>query len=151
MAVHRAHMLSTSLLQGAHLVPPSRLVVKDLLEGPRPGEPQPDAARPVAPRTRIWEFGVNLHCSIVGTCLSAAELRHIVAKVESGAAAASDHEMHMRGVGLAARREGGARLLQKALDRKHHAAIARFAKAKDAAAILALWDEALTRGDIPGA
>ena len=151
MAVHRAHMLSTSLLQGAHLVPPSRLVVKDLLEGPRPGEPQPDAARPVAPRTRIWEFGVNLHCSIIGNCLSTAELRHSVMKADACVAGASDHDVHTRGVSLASRREGGARLLQKALDRKHHAAIARFAKAKDAAAILALWDEALKQGDIPGA
>jgi len=152
MAVHRSHMLSTSLLQGAHLAPPSRLVVKDLLDGPaaQPGEPPPEAARP-APRTRIWEFGVNLHCSIVGTCLSAAELRHIVGKVESGAAAASDHEMHMRGVALAGRREGAARLLQKALDRRHQAAIARFARAKDATTVLGLWDEALRQGDIPGA
>src|SRR5215468_12028904 len=98
MPVHRAHMLSTSLLQGAPL-PPSRLVARDLLEAPvpRPGEPRPDAARPVAPRTRIWEFGVNLHCSIIGTCLSTAELRHIVAKAEPGAATASDHDLHVRG------------------------------------------------------
>jgi hypothetical protein len=59
--------------------------------------------------------------------------------------------LHTRGVALAGRREGGARLLQKALDRKHNAAIASFARAKDAAAVLALWDEALRAGDIPGA
>src|SRR5262245_47653176 len=139
MAVHRAHMLSTSLLQGAPVAPPARLIVKEAWQAP------------AAPRTRIWEFGVNLHCSIIGTCLSTGELRHIVAKVEPGAASASDHEMHMRGVALAARREGGARLLQKALDRKHQAAIARLAKARDAATVLSLWDEALRQGDIPGA
>src|SRR5262245_65712205 len=139
MTVHRAHMLSTSLLQGAPVAPPARLIAREAWQAP------------AAPRTRIWEFGVNLHCSIVGTSLSAAELRHIVAKVETGVAGASDHEMHMCGVALAGRREGGARLLQKALDRKHHAAIARFAKAKDAAAVLSLWDEALRQGDIPGA
>ena len=143
MAVHRAHMLSTSLLQGAPLAPPPRLIVREAPAAPL--EP------PVAARSRIWEFGVNLHCSIIGTCLSNTELRHIVAKVETGAAGASDHELHMRGVAMAGRREAGARLLQKALDRKHHAAIARFGKAKDAAAVLALWDEALRQGDIPGA
>jgi hypothetical protein len=143
-------MLSSSLLQGAPL-PPSRLIVREV-PAVRPDEPGRDAAPArMAMRTRIWEFGVNLHCSIVGTCLSTAELRHIVTKADPGAGAASDHEMHMRGVALAGRREGGARLLQKALDRKHHAAVLRFARAKDAGAVLGLWDEALRQGDIPGA
>ena len=150
MAVHRAHMLSTSLLQGVPLQPPPRLIARDA-PAARPEGRGRDAAARTPPRTRIWEFGVNLHCSIIGTCLSTAELRHIVTKADPTAAGASDHEMHMRGVALASRRDGGARLLQKALDRKHHAAIARFAKQKDAAAVLALWDDALRQGDIPGA
>jgi Uncharacterized protein conserved in bacteria (DUF2325) len=151
MAVHRAHLLSTSLLQAAPApMPASRLIVKEV-PATRPQAQVRDAAGRMAGRTRIWEFGVNLHCSIIGTCLSTAELRHIVAKTDAGAAAASDHDLHIRGVALAARRESGARLLQKALDRKHHATIARFAKAKDAAAVLGLWDEALKQGDIPGA
>jgi len=28
-----------------------------------------------AGRRKIWEFATNLHCSIIGTCLSTAELR----------------------------------------------------------------------------
>jgi Uncharacterized protein conserved in bacteria (DUF2325) len=153
MAVHRAHLLSSSLLHGGAVAPP-RLIAKPPGECPAlaPGDdPPPEAPpRPVI-RTRIWEFGVNLHCSIIGTCLSTAELRHIVAKVETGAAAASDHDLHMRGVMMAGRCDAGARLLQKALDRRHRAAIARFAKAKDAAAVVSLWDEAVKQGDIPGA
>jgi hypothetical protein len=104
-----------------------------------------------ARRTRIWEFGVNLHCSIIGTCLTTAELRHIVEKLDPGMGAASEHDLHMRGVLLAGRRSDGAKFLQKALDRRHHVAVARFAKAKDTAAVLALWDEAQRQGDIPGA
>jgi len=152
MVVHRAQMLSSSLLGGAPFAPPPRLIAKESCDAPalRPDERVAQPA-PASVRTRIWEFAANLHCSIIGTCLSAAELRHIVAKVEAGAASASDHDTHVRGVTLAARRDGGARLLQKALDRKHHAAIARFANAKDAAAVLSLWDEALRQGDIPGA
>ena len=34
-----------------------------------------------ARRTKIWEFNINLHCSIVGTCLSAGELRQILKKL----------------------------------------------------------------------
>jgi hypothetical protein len=41
--------------------------------------------------------------------------------------------------------------LQKALDRAHRIALNQFAKAKDAATVAALWEEALERGDIPGA
>jgi hypothetical protein len=31
-------------------------------------------------RTRLCELSGHLHCSIVGTCLSTAELRHILSK-----------------------------------------------------------------------
>ena len=153
MAVHRSRMLSTSLLQGAPLTLPPRLIGKERSAAvfPRDAYGADPAAGHAPVRTRIWEFGVNLHCSIVGTCLSAAELRHIVGKIETGATTASDHDLHMFGVAIAGRREAGARLLQKALDRKHRGAITRFAGAKDAAAILDLWDEALKQGDIPGA
>jgi len=157
MALTRSHMLSTSLLQAAPAAAPapSALIMRDPPRGVdlRPEAPGlDDASGPAARRTRIWEFSVNLHCSIVGTCLTTAELRHIVDKVRVGAAAiASDHDLHMSGVMLASHRESGAKFLQKALDRRHRAAIARFAKARDAAAVLALWEEALRQGDIPGA
>jgi hypothetical protein len=45
----------------------------------------------------------------------------------------------------------GGKLIQKALDRRHAAAIRQFAKAKDENALRELWEEALKRGDIPGA
>ncbi len=158
MALTRSHMLSTSLLQAAPAAgPPARatLIVRDAPKpiDLRPDEPGPDdGPAPASRRTRIWEFSVNLHCSIIGTCLTTAELRHIVEKVRTGPTAiASDHDLHMCGVMLAGRRETGAKFLQKALDRRHRAAIARFAKARDAAAVLALWEEALKQGDIPGA
>ncbi len=103
-------------------------------------------------RTRIWEFGTNLHCSIIGTCLSTADLRHILIKL--GVAQAdqiSPHELHNTGVMLASRRENGAKLIQKALDRQHRVAITRYGKAKDAEALVALWEESLKLGDVPGA
>jgi len=158
MAFKLAHILSTSGLQPAPLVPwPVRpeLIVKDGTDsqasGLDGGEPDGMAAQ-TARRTRIWEFGTNLHCSIIGTCLSTAELRQVLDKLKmSGAAIASDHELHSVGVMLAGRREGGAKFLQKALDRRHRSAIARCARAKKTADLLALWEESLKQGDIPGA
>jgi hypothetical protein len=145
MALKLAHMLSSSGLSGAPAGAPPALVFRDA------GPAATDLAEGPARRTRIWEFGVNLHCSIIGTCLTTAELRHIVEKLEPDMGAASEHDLHMRGVLLAGRRSDGAKFLQKALDRRHRVAVMRFAKAKDAAAVLSLWDEAQRQGDIPGA
>ena len=102
-------------------------------------------------RTRIWELHGSLHCSIIGTCLSTAELRHILDKLQVGGTGASDHHLHTLGVAMAGRRDGGAKFVQKALDRRHRVAITRCGKTKDPATLLALWENSLRQGDIPGA
>jgi hypothetical protein len=103
-------------------------------------------------RTRIWELGGSLHCSIIGTCLSTAELRHVLVQLKvSGMQTANEHDLHSFGVGLASKRELGAKLLQKALDRRHERAIKAFAAANDTETLRSLWKDALNKGDIPGA
>jgi hypothetical protein len=54
-------------------------------------------------------------------------------------------------VALAGKPQGGGKFIQKALDHRHDAAIKQFAKAKDEGTLSRLWDEAVKRGDIPGA
>ena len=104
-----------------------------------------------AKRAKIWELSSTLHCSIVGTCLTASELRRFFIRFGDGdARTASDHELHGRGVLAASRREDGGKLLNKALDRRHEAAIRRFARAETAAQLLALWKQALEQGEIAG-
>lgn len=111
-----------------------------------PASPQP------ARRSKIWEFADSLHCSIIGTCLSNAELRQVLVRLGVvGAEAADEHELHVRGVTLAGRRDVGGKLLQKALDRRHAVTIKHYAKAGDEAALGRLWSESLHKGDIPGA
>jgi hypothetical protein len=155
MALKQAHMLLNSGSQAASFFPlpaPPGLIARGApaRESAPDGEPD-DLAVQETRRTRIWEFDTNLHCSIIGTCLSTAELRHVLEKVAiKGAATASDHDAHCLGVMLASRREQGARFLQKALDRCHRTAISRYAKAKGAAGLLELWEESLRQGDIPG-
>ena len=156
MALRQAHLLLNSGSQPTPFVPvpaPPGLIVRNgSAHAHDPvGEPDTLAVQGVR-RTRIWEFGANLHCSIIGTCLSTAELRQVLEKVAvKGAPTASDHDLHCLGVMLASRREQGARFLQKALDRCHRTAISRYAKARDAAGLLELWEESLRQGDIPGA
>jgi hypothetical protein len=103
-------------------------------------------------RTQIWDLHPSLHCSIIGTCLSSGELRRLLVRLKvQGAEIADDHDLHILGVLLAGRAKAGAKHLHKALDRRHQPSLNQFAKAKDTAAVAALWEEALGRGDIPGA
>ncbi|MBV9826054.1 MAG: DUF2325 domain-containing protein [Alphaproteobacteria bacterium] len=103
-------------------------------------------------RRKIWEFDTNLHCSIIGTCLTTAELRRALVKLGyADAAGANDHEVHATGVRAASRKTKGGKILHKVLDRCHRAAISRFDKAKSLEAVRALWQESLERGEVPGA
>jgi hypothetical protein len=103
-------------------------------------------------RRRICDINSSLHCSIIGTCFSTAELRALLLRLKlDGAETASDHELHGQGVLLARNRDAAAKLLSKALDRRHQLAINQLAKARSEAAVAAYWSEAVKRGDIPGA
>ena len=102
-------------------------------------------------RTKIWELSGSLHCSIIGTCLTASELRRFFIRFgDSDARAASDHDLHKRGVVAASRREEGGKLLNKALDKRHEGAIRRIAKAETTTQLRALWKQALDQGEIAG-
>ncbi len=103
-------------------------------------------------RRRIWELSDSLHCSIVGTCLTTAELRQILVKIELPTAdRETDHQLHGRAVLLAGRKELASKLLQKALDRRHRTALSRFSRARNADELRALWADAAEGAEIPGA
>jgi hypothetical protein len=110
----------------------------------------PAVAGPVR-RTKIWEFNTNLHCSIVGTCLSTGELRQVLRKLGVAAPDSTDHELHGAAVSLVGRHDKAAKLLHKALDERHRVTINQFAKATTEDAVRSLWRESVRRGEIPGA
>src|SRR5215510_4146217 len=102
-------------------------------------------------RRRLWEISGHLHCSIIGTCLTTTELRQIFIKMEMpGVHKETDHELHVRAMLVASKRELASKLLQKALDRRHRSAIAQFSRAQDAEEVRALWSNAVQRAEIPG-
>ena len=107
---------------------------------------------PSAPRRRtLFDLSPMLHCSVVGTCLTMAELRKILKKVVgSNAERLSDYDVHTQGVRLASVK-GSSKLLNKALDEKHHAFIQRFEKAATEQDLRGLWSEARRDGRIEGA
>lgn len=102
-------------------------------------------------RTKIWEFNTNLHCSIIGTCLSTSELRQVLRKLDLAPLEATDHDLHGIAVTLAGRHDGAAKLLNKALDHRHKLAVSHFAKVGTEDGVRALWREAVRQGEIPGA
>jgi len=60
-------------------------------------------------RTAIWNMHSSVHCSIIGTCLSSAEIRRLLIKLGVyGAESASDPDLHKQGVMLAGKLRGGA-------------------------------------------
>ncbi len=142
--------------------PPFKLASAPVLRGTALGadRPPPTAAAAedaagtldaLAPgRARLGQLDPHLHCSILGTCLGANELRRLMARfLDLGGA--SDLDVHHEAVRLAAQGGQEARALHKALDHRHEATLARFGRARDAAALGRLWDEASQRGEIPGA
>src|ERR1700709_2269263 len=94
-------------------------------------------------RSKIWDISPTLHCSIIGTCLSAAELRQFFVKLgDAIARSASDHTLHSSGVIAAGKHDLVGKLLNKALDHRHETVIRRFAKASTTAQVRELWLEA---------
>lgn len=102
-------------------------------------------------RAKIWEISPSLHCSIVGTCLSAAELRRLLVKFgDADTRCASDHTLHKQGVLAAGRQDKAGKALHKLLDTTHETTIKQFAKAGCAEEVRELWLRAFDQGAIPG-
>jgi hypothetical protein len=80
-------------------------------------------------RAKIWDFSTNLHCSIIGTCLSTGELRQVLRKFGLATQDCDDHDLHRTAVTLAGRHDEPARQLHKALDRRHKLAVSQFDRA----------------------
>jgi hypothetical protein len=141
--------LTSLFTGGARPAPlPRRMAMKAPDDQPA-SEFLPPASRK---RTAIWEMHHSVHCSIIGTCLSSAEIRRLLIKLGvHGAETADDHDLHKQGVALAGKMQGGGKFIQKALDHRHGTAIKQFAKAKDEGTLTRLWEDAVKCGDIPGA
>jgi hypothetical protein len=135
---HRTRMLLGSLFEPSGASERTRRLVLAHSDEPRR-------------RTRLWELNGTYYCSIIGTCLSTADLRQVLKKLElPEARSLSDHDLHKYGVTLAGQREGCGKFLQKALDRKHQLFITRFDRAKSESELTGFWEEACRNGDIPG-
>jgi hypothetical protein len=109
-----------------------------------------DDGPPAHGRARLGQLSSNFHCSVIGTCLSTAELRKVMGRFVD-VHGVSDLDIHHDAVKLASEGGPAAKALNKALELRHAATVQRFGRAHDAQALASLWDEALRQGEVPGA
>lgn len=110
-----------------------------------------NAPKIVAQRLRTWDISQTFHCSIIGTCLTAGELRQILIRAgQDDVRTATDHTLHGRGVWLAGQRDQPAKLLNKALDKRHESSIKRIPRQADQDELREIWRKSFERGDIAG-
>ncbi|TWA70191.1 uncharacterized protein DUF2325 [Azospirillum brasilense] len=118
---------------------------------------QPPSAAPFSDvtqtrRFRLWDLDTELHCAIVGTCLSLAELRAFVRKTDLCAdPAADDHHLHNLVVSTVSTDPWVAKLLHKAMDRKFAATLRRYSHLRTSGSVEDMWRNDFARGEIPGA
>ena len=102
-------------------------------------------------RRKLWEIRPHLHCSILGTCLSYADLLKIGRKAGfAPGETATEYEVHSHFVHRAEEPDRLARLMHKALETKYRVAIHASQQAQCAADLEEFWSNALAGGDIPG-
>ena len=99
-------------------------------------------------RKKLWELKSRLHCPIIGTCLGMDELRKLARTARLvGAEAMHDYALHQGAVSESEYRNPWSERMQKWLEKKYDHAIKRFSKARTDADIVALWRDALARGE----
>jgi hypothetical protein len=113
--------------------------------------PLDDSARSRSRRRRLWELPANAHCPVIGVCMPLGLLRRLVNKGVRGTALADDYEIHVGAIGECGARSRVSELLGEALDLRYSVVIHRFRDARDADAVLALWQHAVRAGDVAGA
>ena len=102
-------------------------------------------------RHKLWEIRPDLHCSILGICLSYADLLKIGRKAGFvPGETATEYDVHNYFVHRAEEPDRLARLMHKALDGKYRAANHASQQAQCAADLEEFWSDALARGDISG-
>ncbi len=106
-----------------------------------------------ARRRKLWEMTNGWHCSVIGTCLTLADLRSLGRKLNltTDQTFPEDYQLHGYFVGEAEKSDSkAAKMLGKLLDKRHAAAVRKVRPLRDVAALEQRWHIALETGDIPG-
>ena len=110
-----------------------------------------DASQGGSRRRRVWELSQASHCPLVGVALPLPALRKLVERVTGGRLLHDDYDIHVGAVSECALRNPLSEALQKELERRYAADVARFRSARSTEEVGALWVQAADGGKVPGA
>jgi hypothetical protein len=114
--------------------------------------PQPaEASQGGSRRRRVWERSQASHCPLVGVALPLNALRRLVERITGGRLLHDDYDIHVGAVSECALRNPLSEALQKELERRYAADVARFRPARSTEEVGALWAQAVDAGNVPGA
>ncbi|MBC2857846.1 DUF2325 domain-containing protein [Stappia sp. 28M-7] len=100
-------------------------------------------------RIALWEQADSVHCSIVGTCASVADLRRTAKKTGIDVSPDTpDYDVHGHFVRLSTTDCAFSRAFQKLLDGRFEGALRRVGRARTAAELEALWRDMCDRGQV---
>jgi len=100
-------------------------------------------------RPKLWELELDLHCSIIGTCVPSIKLRKIYEKVSSSRSDhLSDYQLHNLFVSSAERPQVGIKMLHKYLEKTYAGAIARSKNLKTEEELEKFWNDCVKNGEI---
>ena len=103
-------------------------------------------------RKRIWELSSAWHCTVVGTCLTLADLRSFARKlnVHTVPGYSVDYQLHGLFVKEAEHDNKPGKMLNKLLDKRHALSIRKVRAMKEEYELRDFWAKSLDDGDIPG-
>jgi hypothetical protein len=119
---------------------------------PHAGSKKSTPKQPTLRRHKLWELQSRFHCSVIGNCLSLAELRRLCRKANiTFATPVGDYHLHSAFVNIAAESAYPSRLLQKHLDSKYRRIIHQLLKVHAPNELQLAWLEAIKSGEVSGA
>jgi hypothetical protein len=103
-------------------------------------------------RKRIWELSSAWHCTVIGTCLTLADLRSFARKlnVRTVPGYSVDYQLHGLFVKEAEHDNKPGKMLNKLLDKRHALSIRKVRAMKEEYELRDFWAKSLDDGDIPG-
>lgn len=101
-------------------------------------------------RPRLWTLDAQYHCAIVGTCLGLDELQRIARRCGFAAPLDDAFALHVEAVSHARSRNPSSEAIQRHLDAKYRAVVARLARLRNDAALRDAWRTSVRGGDVAG-
>ncbi|MEM9279039.1 MAG: DUF2325 domain-containing protein [Pseudomonadota bacterium] len=117
-----------------------------------PGKIQQDELTGTPKRLWLWDFKDNVHCPLIGTCLTNQDLLNLTRKLKLQVNPdCKDYDLHSYFVTSTTKKSKEAKAIHKLLDDRHAGSLRKFKRLKTDDEIFSLWNEMKDSGQIAGA